>query len=176
MQFGDGIDVLLVVAPTAAQMGKVRLLGERWGMDKLIILLNCDVDGAKAPVHLVKYIDSEFDKVYFYRPNPHPKWSGGVLFRKFPDGASMALPLHYYFALMSLMGMRELTFTTFYGFRCLLHVDWVLCRQPPVGFLKEILTKESQPSLEEIEAALKDEGNDPATGIMNKLSSFLGND
>lgn len=84
--FGDGIDVLLVVAPTAAQMGKVKLLGEQWGMDKLIILLNCQVDDDQVPVHLTKYVDEEFEQVYFYRPNPHPKWSGGVLFRKFPDG------------------------------------------------------------------------------------------
>lgn len=89
-QFDDDIDVLLVVDPTPAQMKKVQQLSKLWGMDKLIILLNCNLEKTKAPVDIIRYFNSEFESVYCYRPNPHPLWSGAVLFRKFPDGKSSA--------------------------------------------------------------------------------------
>ena len=132
------IDVLLVVNPTLAQLSRVKTLSNQWGLDKLILLLNTSTKGG--PLDIVRFIDDEFETVYCYKPNPHPNWAGGVLFRKFPD-------------------------------------DWVLCRQqPPVGFLRQILSSTQRPTLDEIANALKKEGEKPSTSILNKLSSLMGNE
>ncbi len=133
----SNVDVLLVVSPTADQLNRVKVLSEKWGLDKLILLLNASTKGA--PVDVARFVDEEFEPVYCYRPNPHPKWAGGVLFRKYPD-------------------------------------DWVLCRQPPVGFLKQMLCSPERPSLDEISEALKKEGEKSSASVLDKFSAFMGNE
>lgn len=79
-------DVFIIVGGGAASMARARSLAESYGMDKLIIIANGNLAEEQLPVDLQRYMHEEFECVYHYKPNPHPKWSGGVLFRKFPDG------------------------------------------------------------------------------------------
>lgn len=81
----ENCDVFLIVAPLSSQLPKVKRLSTTWGMDKLILLLNADSNSTNAPVDTVRFVREEFERVYVYRPNPHPQWTGGVLFRKYPD-------------------------------------------------------------------------------------------
>lgn len=82
----DHVDVFIFVGGGAAFLQRARALADDVGMDKLIILANANSNRDQLPLDLDKYRISEFEGVYHYYPNPHPKWSGGVLFRKFPDG------------------------------------------------------------------------------------------
>lgn len=79
-------DVFVIAGPVAGMMPRVRAVSEAMGQDKLIIVLNANSGRQQMPVDVEKYMSDVFEEVYHYSPNPHPKWSGGVLFRKFPDG------------------------------------------------------------------------------------------
>ena len=82
----DSPDVYILVGGGASFLQRARSLAESNGMDKLVILLNPNSDDDALPVDLDSFCDTHFEHVYYYRPDPHPRWSGGVLFRKFPDG------------------------------------------------------------------------------------------
>lgn len=79
-------DVLIAVGGGAAFMDKIRKFSNSVGMDKLVIIANTNGSEDVLPVDLDCYFEETFEPVYIYTPNPSPKWSGGVLFRKFPDG------------------------------------------------------------------------------------------
>lgn len=79
-------DVYILVGGDASFMNRVRGLSQSMGMDKLVIVANGNSGGEPVPVDLEKFFDEEFECVYHFTPNPHPKWKGGVLFRKYPDG------------------------------------------------------------------------------------------
>lgn len=81
-------DVYIAVGGGAGFLARIRGLGETVGMDKLVILANRNSGNETLPVDLQRYLEEDFEAVYHYKPNPHPNWSGGVLFRKFPDGTS----------------------------------------------------------------------------------------
>lgn len=79
-------DVYIVAGGGAGFLARVRSLAQSIGMDKLVIVANGNSRGDQLPIDVQRYFEDEFEAVYHYHPNPHPKWSGGVLFRKFPDG------------------------------------------------------------------------------------------
>lgn len=79
-------DVHLMVGGGAAFAEKVRRFAQEVGMDKLVIVVNANSEGDQLPMDLERFGEDVFESVYHYEPNPHPRWSGGVLFRKFPDG------------------------------------------------------------------------------------------
>lgn len=87
----DEADVHIVAGGGAGFFGKARILAERLGQDKLVIVANSNSRREQFPVDLQTYQIDSFEAVYHYEPNPHPKWSGGVLFRKFPDGTVFLL-------------------------------------------------------------------------------------
>lgn len=79
-------DVYIAIGGGAGFLAKVRSLAQSVGMDKLVIVANGNSREDRLPIDVQRYFDEEFETVYYYHPNPHPNWSGGVLFRKFPDG------------------------------------------------------------------------------------------
>lgn len=81
----DDTDVYIVVGGGAPFMSRVRAVADSFGQDKLVIVANGNSALEQLPIDVARYWDAEFESVYHYAPNPHPKWSGGVLFRKFPD-------------------------------------------------------------------------------------------
>lgn len=80
-------DVYVTVGGGAGFMQRVKMMCESVGMDTLIIVANGNSMDDELPLDLKNYFEDEFENVYFYQPNPNPKWKGGVLFRKFPDGS-----------------------------------------------------------------------------------------
>lgn len=102
-------DVYIVVGGGASFMTRVRSLAGAVGMDKLIITANGNGTGEQVPIDLKRYMDEEFESVYYYKPNPHPKWSGGVLFRKFPDGMLPRITLHIHIYVRSLLSFFAVT-------------------------------------------------------------------
>lgn len=78
-------DVYIMVGGGAAFLERVRRSVEPYGMDTLVILVNPNSEMETLPVDLQRWKDEEFESVYHYETDPHPKWKGGVLFRKFPD-------------------------------------------------------------------------------------------
>lgn len=78
-------DVLVAVGGGAPFLQRVRSFAQSVGMDKLVITANANSADDSLPVDLARFFD-DFEQVYYYHPDPSPKWSGGVLFRKFPDG------------------------------------------------------------------------------------------
>lgn len=81
-------DVYIIVGPSPAQMSQVRALSDALGQDKLVLLANADIysnSESSVPIDITRYVADSFESAYFYTPNPHPSWSGGVLFRKFPN-------------------------------------------------------------------------------------------
>lgn len=87
------VDVFVAVGGGAGFMDKVRTLAQQKGMDKLVIVANGNSSNDTMAVDLQRYYDDEFEAVYYYRVNPHPKCSKGILFRKFPDGKFFAFVL-----------------------------------------------------------------------------------
>lgn len=85
------VDAYIVVGGSASYMNGVRRLAQEKGMDTLIIVANLDSEAARMPLDLQRFLHDEFVSVYHYEPNPHPRWKGGVLFRKFPDGKFVSL-------------------------------------------------------------------------------------
>lgn len=92
-------DVYIAVGGGAAFLARVRSLAMSVGLDKLVIVANGNSGDEDMPRDLQLYLDDEFETVYHYKPNPHADWSGGVLFRKFPDGSLLAFfnfRFHYF--------------------------------------------------------------------------------
>lgn len=85
-------DVYIAVGGGAGFLAKVCSLARSVGMDKLVIVANGNSREDQLPLDVKRYFEEEFETVYYYQPNPHPKWSGGVLFRKFPDGTFIICP------------------------------------------------------------------------------------
>ena len=86
MAKNDKCDVYVVVAPKSSDMKRIADLSLTFGMNRLILLVNARLDGVDWPEAEVKeaILDS-FQRVFIYKIDPHPQWTGGVLFRKFPD-------------------------------------------------------------------------------------------
>jgi Domain of unknown function (DUF1995) len=94
-------DVYIVVAPRQGSMARVRQLCSQFGDEKLVILANTRVDDMRGlPLDVASYFcnsegksgdsigtgsASTFEDVYYWKPDPSPKFVGGVLFRSFPD-------------------------------------------------------------------------------------------
>lgn len=88
------VDVYVIVGGSASFMNSVRRLTQEKGMDTLIIVANPDSEAQRMPSDLQRFLQDEFIRVYHYEPNPHPRWKGGVLFRKFPDGQFASFLFH----------------------------------------------------------------------------------
>lgn len=81
---GEAVDVYVVVGGVGV-LGEAVALAKRWGRDKLVVVVNANSDGLVLS-EAVRTVWEEFVHVYYYQPDPHPRWKGGVLFRKFPHG------------------------------------------------------------------------------------------
>lgn len=69
-----------MAAPNVGHVQRVRGLANRWGMDKLVLLVFCEPGMlGRRPVDVVRYVDNEIESSYLYRPNPHPQWSGRTI-------------------------------------------------------------------------------------------------
>jgi len=85
------VNVVLVVGMKVGDVPKVRELSEACGMDVAIILLNAGLDGmAFKSEEQRTFFEESYETVYYYGLRPHPKWSAGILYRKFPENWSVA--------------------------------------------------------------------------------------
>lgn len=131
------MDVYIVVGPKQAQMARLRALCDKFGEDVLVVGANLRVEAMKGlPSEVERYVEDVFEDVYYWGVNPSPAWTGGVLFRAYPN-------------------------------------DWVVGRATPIGTLQRLLESKGRPSVEEVTQCLKAEAEKPATGVLNKVASFL---
>lgn len=82
------VDLLILTSLDEDDLEKAAELVNEYGMGTLIILVNSRIQGMDTLVAVPSirgYFQKEFEPVYILRPNPHPQWSGGVLFRSFPN-------------------------------------------------------------------------------------------
>lgn len=159
-------DVYIVVGGGAGFLSKTRKLADSLGPDKLVIVANPNSARDKLPLDLQVYREEAFEAVYHYEPNPHPKWSGSVLFRKFPDG--------------TFTHVRRSQATSSKSAHCNANlfsfpykIDWVLCRLSGIGMLQQLLVSTKRPSIEEIGNALSKEGQKSGNSLLNKISTFI---
>jgi len=86
---GPGTDVVLVVAPGGAQVARLARLAADAGPGTVLIVLNGRLDGVAYPSPALKasFVGDAavWERVYLFRPAPHPGWAGGVLYRRFPE-------------------------------------------------------------------------------------------
>lgn len=82
-------DVYIVVSPRKESLAKVMKLCNRFGDDKLVVLANARVhqmDGlSKSAASFFADGGDSFEDVYLWRPDPSREFSGGVLYRAFPN-------------------------------------------------------------------------------------------
>jgi len=87
--YGPGTDVVVVVSPGGAQLARLARLAADAGPGTVLLVLNGRLDGAAYPSPAVKAAfvgdAAVWERVYLFRPAPHPGWAGGVLYRRFPE-------------------------------------------------------------------------------------------
>lgn len=86
VMMSGGIDVYIVVGPKQSQMARLRQLAGRFGDEVLVIGANLRVEDMKGlPSNVEEFVQSEFEDVYYWGVNPSPRWTGGILFRAYPN-------------------------------------------------------------------------------------------
>ena len=161
----EHVDVYIFVGGGAAFLEKATALAERVGMDKLVILANVNSNRDNLPTHVEQYWVENFECVYHYKPNPHPKWSGGVLFRKFPEGM---YERRSNFCMISVPFFSSSN--AFVSFHTL---DWVLGRLTPIGTLQQLIVDKERPDADAIAEALSSEGDKTGNELAKKFSNFV---
>jgi len=89
----DGTEVLLIVGPQARQLKAIEQLASEVGQGCVIILVNARLDEIEYESPEQKnYFTAEFERVFFIKTAPLPTWSGGVLYRSYPDDWILGVP------------------------------------------------------------------------------------
>lgn len=78
-------DVHILVGGGVQMLNYATDLCKQYGQETLVILANVNTIQEHVSSDVQDFIDQTFISVYYHKPNPHPTWQGGVLFRKFPD-------------------------------------------------------------------------------------------
>lgn len=85
MLAGDA-DVYIVVGPKQSQMARVRALCDTFGDDVLVVLVNGRMEVMQGlPAAVEEYMADRFEDVFYWGMDPSPAFSGGVLFRQYPE-------------------------------------------------------------------------------------------
>jgi hypothetical protein len=112
----DGTEVLLVVGPQAKQLKALESLSREVGMGCVIILVNARLDeivydnkeqevppfpgsrlslaecAAELQAFMQAFFREEYQRVFYIKTAPLPSWSGGVLYRSYPDEWILGVP------------------------------------------------------------------------------------